>query len=246
MRREGNVFNVQIRTVCRLHCNSGWMSRLETAVEPTLTPLMNGHAAVLGEAEQRTLATWIAMKIMVAESAEEEPTEIVTPQSERLSLMEKKQPPESWNIWIAHHKGPGWQAGYANHLTTLGLLETEKLHPPGTRFPKNTQVATMGIGQLLAHVAHSTYPGVNIQLPPKFMPIVRQIWPFQAAFLWPPGPILNDDGADDLFESFGRTLAAIRAGWLPGETAGAPFTQPICGGISACQALAQRRERPDG
>src|SRR4051794_29583018 len=32
---------------CERHCNNGWMSRLETAAMPLLTPLLYGQAALL-------------------------------------------------------------------------------------------------------------------------------------------------------------------------------------------------------
>ncbi len=78
---NGSVSTIQLRVVCRIRCNSGWMSALETRAKPILIPLMLGQPLVMSSDDQRILARWFALKVMVAEFSEREI--IATPQSER-------------------------------------------------------------------------------------------------------------------------------------------------------------------
>jgi hypothetical protein len=115
---EGNVTTIQLRRVCG-RCNNGWMSKLETQAKPILSPLILGQPSILSADSQRVIATWIVMKFMITEFYN--PEVIATPQRNREFLMSNQQPPEGWQIWIAHKRGPDWHTGYFRHAVTLGL-----------------------------------------------------------------------------------------------------------------------------
>src|SRR5579864_3378317 len=68
--RQGAVNTLQVRVVCRKHCNGGWMSRLEAAAKPILTPLIIGQPTYLGQAEQAQVAAWITKTAMMLEFAD--------------------------------------------------------------------------------------------------------------------------------------------------------------------------------
>lgn len=61
--QPGRPFDLVVRNVCS-SCNSGWMSELETAAQPILTPMLRDEARVLSGVEQHTVATW-AVKTML-------------------------------------------------------------------------------------------------------------------------------------------------------------------------------------
>ncbi len=125
---QGDVKTVKIRVVCRKHCNNGWMSRLESAVKPILTPMLLDESIVLSPDDQRTLAAWITMKLMVAEFTR--PTDVVTRLDQRTSLMRSLIPPSGWTIWIGRRQARKWRSGYWRHAATIGLAEQGQVPLP--------------------------------------------------------------------------------------------------------------------
>jgi hypothetical protein len=54
------------RAPCKT-CNSGWMSRLETAVKPIIVPMMKGEKRTLSQEDQLALARWVMKTVMMME-----------------------------------------------------------------------------------------------------------------------------------------------------------------------------------
>ncbi len=48
----GDAINMTVRAFCQ-SCNSGWMSELEAATKPTLSPMLKGVPKVLGTTDER-------------------------------------------------------------------------------------------------------------------------------------------------------------------------------------------------
>lgn len=199
---NGTVSTIQLKVVCERHCNNGWMSTLETRVKPILTPLMLGQPVVLSTADQRTLAKWFAMKVMVAEFSD--PRDVSSPQSERDYLMSNEGPPPNWQIWIAHRRGPDWRVKYTRTALTLGVsVDGGLIEAPDNSLAKNSKAVTMGIGELLLH-AIATPAGIGVQFDQNLTRQLSQIWPNSNGFLWPPGHILNDAGCDVVASALDR------------------------------------------
>src|SRR5579875_2796011 len=55
--RPGPNFDMVVRDFCG-RCNNGWMSELETSVEPILGPMLQGARRAITATDQHTLATW--------------------------------------------------------------------------------------------------------------------------------------------------------------------------------------------
>lgn len=64
--RETERPEVVVRDVCK-RCNTGWMSKLESAAKPLLSPLVLGHPARLEMAQQVTIAHWAAKTVALIE-----------------------------------------------------------------------------------------------------------------------------------------------------------------------------------
>jgi hypothetical protein len=104
----GDVRNRGIKAVCG-KCNSGWMSSIEERAKPALRPLTKGAPAFLNRDSQSDVATWIAMKTMVAEYFD--PTKIAIPLSERQFLRDNRRAPDAnWRIWIGNYERTKWGA----------------------------------------------------------------------------------------------------------------------------------------
>ena len=165
------------------------MSRLETRVKPILIPLLTGTHVNLDKYNQEILATWIAMKLLIAEFSV--PEDVSTPALERSLLMGRRLPPNIMSIWIAHYPGSTWQNTYLRQSSTLGWAPfgTIPSIPPGGSFHKNTQTQSFLIGELFVQAVTTTVTGVVFNTPPAVASVIRQIWPYRHSFQWPLEPI---------------------------------------------------------
>jgi hypothetical protein len=213
MNRQGSVRDIKIRAVCERHYNNGWMSRFETHIKPILTPLLKGEVAVLTEEAQRSLAAWLTMKVMVAEAAERD--SMYTTQSEHTYLMEHLKAPPNWRLWIARHNGRVWASSYVRQAITIGIVKDGlPPEPPDRSVAKNVQFVTLGLGQLPVLITSTTVPDLEIKPADQILRVMRQLWPYRAGFLWPPGAILTDNDAETLTASFDRTISSPGFEWV--------------------------------
>jgi hypothetical protein len=214
--REGGVNTLKLRVVCEDRCNNGWMSQLDEAVKPILSPLILGQPASLDRHMQKTLATWIVTKMMVSEFSY--PDDIVTPQSERESVMLTLTPPGNWQIWIAHCRAEKWRSGLTRMAMNIGPLDNPPSLPAGQKhIAKNTQLFSFGIGELLIN-AVSTTGEIRLGRPREVEKFACFLWPIADHILWPPGRIISEMEADacsnlliHLFDRESRWFSVPRA-----------------------------------
>jgi hypothetical protein len=205
---QGDVISSKLKVVCKDHCNSGWMSRLETRAKPILVPLMTGHDLSLGKYNQEILATWIAMKMLIADFLT--PEDIFTSSVERSLLMGRRLPPDAMNIWIGRYLGSEASNLYYRHaaisvVAPIGVVP--KRPPKGMR--KNVHSQTFIIGELFVQVISTATANLIFDVPPKFSGVLRQIWPFRREFEWPPPLGIYDGLARDITTGMDR-LRTIR------------------------------------
>lgn len=104
--RSGDPHRWRVRAVCA-RCNNGWMSQLETRVQPILIPLLTGRTTRLTPPQQQTLACWAALKVMVAEY--DRTGHRVSHHMHRKRLMRRQLPPaHRWKILIGDYKRTAW------------------------------------------------------------------------------------------------------------------------------------------
>jgi len=203
-KRPGAVHDWQVRCVCQ-DCNTGWMSRLENKIKPILGPLVDGQCGRLSEQDQYILATWITLKVMIAEF--DNPERVTVHHMQRKMMKRRQQPPKfGWRIWISRYDRDQWIPHYINN--TLNITPaTAPLHSIGAYIPVkryNTQSVTLVIGKLFVHVIHST-ARANVRLfrfPEPAGTKLRRIWPISGySIKWPPA-IMSDDEADQAAGAF--------------------------------------------
>src|SRR4051794_37177709 len=66
--KPGRASSRRPRNTCEA-CNSGWMSRTETAAKPALIPLLEGRSTVLDTLNQRLLASFLCLVSVRAEKS---------------------------------------------------------------------------------------------------------------------------------------------------------------------------------
>lgn len=206
---KGDITSLKLKVVCKNHCNSGWMSRLETRAQHILVPLFTGAPIIVNNYNQEVAATWIAMKLLTSEFSV--PDDVVTPQLERTLLMGRRLPPDIMAIWIGHYKGAGWGNSYIRHAATLGWSPAGTIPtiPPGASFTKNVQAQTFTIGELFVQAVTTTVRQLKFQTPPPFAPYLKRIWPFQSEFPWPPSHAMQDFHANFIATGFDRFASSL-------------------------------------
>ena len=210
---QGNVNTIRLRVVCK-GCNNGWMSRLDSAVKPILSPLILGVSTMLNERSQLILSTWIAMKAMVSEHSRTE--DVASDQGERTYLMSDLRPPANYRIWIAAHSATSWRVAYQRHAATLGYLDGEGMaQSPDRSLLKNSQSLTLGIGKLLINVVSSRVPDLKFAfLDTAIGRAMHRIQPYARNATWPPPQILTQAQADHVAFAFDRYTDTLK--WRSG------------------------------
>jgi hypothetical protein len=151
------------RNTCQI-CNSGWMSKIESAALPIAKPLILGEPSLLDTRSQRLLAAVLSLiSTRIEFTAQGMKT---VPQSEIATLMETFVPSNNWRVWVARHAGTNLRE-YLHRYTAMQLASepTAKFGPEYC----NTHVSALIAGQFYAHVFFSTvwpdfsgYDGVNL------------------------------------------------------------------------------------
>jgi hypothetical protein len=191
--RHGDVTTMKLKVVCKKHCNNGWMSRLETHAKPFLVPLMTGRPIILNKYNQEIIATWIAMKLMVCEFSD--PSTLVMPVVERSLLMGRRRPPDIMKIWIADYQQATWSNAYARFSYGVGVGEHGKQIKPEPQMlagAKNILSQSLLAGRFFIQAVTIAIAGVEYQTPRHASLGLRQIWPFEREFAWPPIMPLSD------------------------------------------------------
>ena len=200
---------VTVNEVCK-PCNEGWMHRMEEAVRPFLSQMIEGGPAlVLDEVKATLLAAWI-YKIMLL-------FDLVGPQEYRRfqraqyeGFYERQHPPVAGIVaWLASYAG-----SMKSTATDRGLAFTHN----GGRLV----VATFSIGyvafQLLFYEPERLpQPGAWVpNIPPAWMGRLSPLWPIVGNVLlpsfrlkWPVAQTLDDAGLIELRNRWDRGFSDV-------------------------------------
>lgn len=106
--RKARTLNQTVK-VCS-SCNSGWMSRLESAARPLLERLIEAQPTVLRERQQAVLAGWLTKNAVLHDWLLPRHQQLVTAEQRR-GLPEGLMPP-GWQVHLgvmAPDQAPTWQ-----------------------------------------------------------------------------------------------------------------------------------------
>ena len=127
------------------------MGRLEEQIRPILTPLILGEPGVLTSENQKLLAQWIALKVMVTE--QNQPDEVVFTAVNRETFMLDQTIPVKVSISIARCFSTQWRSQFLRcsaHLSAVTSLPPTVMPPADAG--KNVQTTALGFGELFAYV----------------------------------------------------------------------------------------------
>ena len=124
------------KSVCT-GCNSGWMSDLETIIEPMLTPLINGRKGTVSVKQQKAIVVWILKCAMIFDSMEGD--ESFYDKVERFHFRETLDPGSYTQFWIGHYAGD-----FLGFLTRYGTKSNPQSLPPW-----KANIFTMAFGHVV-------------------------------------------------------------------------------------------------
>jgi hypothetical protein len=177
--------------------------RVEDPARSILKDVLAGKSLILLPDQQRKIAAWAALKVMVAEYGIGE--YITTHHTQRRRMMRSQSPPErGWGVWIGAYKRKAWP----NYWTSTPFLvlpdDRAAKRPDKIATFYNGQASTLAIGELFVVVIRSPkedLPRRYVFRPPDNGTLFR-IWPPTTTNIRWPGKIMSDRDADYTAHSF--------------------------------------------
>lgn len=180
-----------VQGVCH-SCNSGWLSRIQTAAKPFLLPaLQKPKRRSFGESAQEAMAIW-AFRAGIVAGSRGGPSAIS--ESWLHDFYESRKLPDSCRVWIA--ATPYRQFTYINHVAFKVFAEDAEPPPRANAF-----VDVLGIGHVGFCVLY--WSGMKprsgmARLHSEFGNALMPIWPVTRPIQWPPRKALSYSGLDRL------------------------------------------------
>jgi hypothetical protein len=199
-------FSQTAKRVCD-GCNSGWMSRLETTVQPILAPMISTKHNELHEEMQAVLATWLVKTIIMADCVAT-PSWIPTEQPPK--ILQRLCPMDDTGIWIACCSAGNPVTRYYPRplmpkIDRFGPLHSDLVLPYPLRIDRFVGfAATLRIGGFVAQVDWSESIEHTDHVLKHFPPMgAQQIWPItNPVVFYPRGPALNLADLEELCRRF--------------------------------------------
>jgi hypothetical protein len=186
----------QVDTVCRT-CNHGWMSDLEAAASPLLTPMIEGETQGLDINRQVVISRWASKTAMVWEQLVPEKHRNYS-EGEHRWMKEKATPPPDTTVRLGHYTGS--QADFIEHKRNALFRE---LPTPDTedsvRPDAHRTVIVIGkfvIEIVVRRAAGSVTAPAGVDLDDLLM----LIWPTSQPRCWPPRIGMGDKTLESLHE----------------------------------------------
>jgi uncharacterized protein YlxP (DUF503 family) len=195
--------------VCQ-ECNNTWMSRLENrGVKPFLEPMLtNKHAVTLDEIQQRDLARWAVIKVLLMEHAMRQrrahlrSTVGYVPSDPELAWRySNDDPPPRSRVWLG-----AFDAENRILVSTQSRLLTSA-PTPGEAAPVAAHMTTLTIGHVLLQVFSTNFvladeqsvPAYDANPPRSYAQALSRIWPIGRSLIqWPPSAYVSPDVLDQV------------------------------------------------
>lgn len=206
--RVDPFLSVPLRRVACRDCNNGWMSQLETKVKPYLGPmLLNEHPVDLDEEQQRHLARWAVMKVLLLElsarqqhSRRRQNVGYEASAAELAWLYVRDEPPPRSRVWIG---------AFNSQNTTVASTRARlfKLDMDDGSDPMTTHLTTLTVGCVLFQVFSIDYVTADSRNaaqfddnpPEPFARALSRIWPIERSSVhWPPVFAIGKDVVDNV------------------------------------------------
>lgn len=135
------TLDTKVRRVCA-ECNSTWMSDIETAARPILTPLIVGQEAELSQGDQEIAATWGFKTTLMLQFTH--PARVAIPEGQYKEFFERRIPPSAVRISLGQYSGLLTDGTY--WASALGVEAPGSTHSPES---PNAFLVTFNVGRLV-------------------------------------------------------------------------------------------------
>ena len=192
-RHAGDPASKKIKAVCK-DCNSSWMSRIEEAAKPILTPMFLGEASVLTPADQSAITECVALKTIVGEFDDTPDTRAIDAET-RQAFFERRELLGVWKIWLGNYRGAGaWNTRYRHAPGMVYLKSSPVIDVPVT----NSQVSAFAGGKLFILAFNSrVFQTEAFGFGGAAGEMLRSVFPATGeTIVWPPIRPISDDAAD--------------------------------------------------
>lgn len=212
--KQGNLFTQAPFLACE-PCNSGWMKKFED-VELFIHPILDGVGETHLSSQQNVmLCGWVMLITILAEYTLK--CENAISIRERLYLRNHKRPPENWAIFAARSAGPHWSKFWVHQVWQFSSVSDAYTRRISFETPvqPNSQLTTMGMGQLFIHLFSSPHWGTVSEFEAaakarglvQLWPPPRRFWPLpQRRTKLPAELTLSDDEADIVAYAFAERI----------------------------------------
>lgn len=174
-------------SVCK-KCNNGWMSGLETKIDPIIDKLTSGtEIRALSDNEVETLARWTAKTAIVLGYIL--PISVTVPESARKSLLPTSEQAPQMRCFYAHFKNNlTLEAAYLQLRYGAGLPIVGDEAAPGTRFTLciYNHFLTVDFPPMLRGLEYDLAGSCSAQIWPSFQPAGEK------ELTWPSPPTVSD------------------------------------------------------
>lgn len=144
----------KLHCVCA-KCNNGWLSLAESKGFEVAEALIRGSTARLDVDAQKRIAL-LAATMFVMVDLDDKRTSAVT-QFERTYIFQNKIAPPNWHLFIGRTNCQQWRLRFRHHGLSTVMSENLK------NFRRHdTQISTIGMGNLLLHVVSSSSSNIVI------------------------------------------------------------------------------------
>lgn len=188
-------FDREISGPCK-HCNEGWMAALEDEAAPLLIPMLYNEEVTLRPEEQRTVARWVTLKVLVAQEGHGDMKRVIPRERYRLFYADRSLPIGA-QVWIGRYNGAGaWPTNYQYRELYITMQGHDE--PPSP----NAYLVGFTIGYLAF-----LYWGHEIERGPvadtrQVASYLTQVWPATGLAKWPPLGLMEADGLEFVMKRF--------------------------------------------
>ena len=201
---------VEVRCVCRVLCNAGWMSALEVENIPIIGRLMENTSTPLDTKQQTSLALWAVMKAMVLDAVNAKKRGHFFTRNECETLRLQRKIPDKTVVQIGAYIRKGYSAD-----GTIVWLDF-----PNAPKAAKASVSTFVIGHLVIQAVtvhhepeHENDPVGTVAIGDgEWDKLLLRIWPVGAQpVTWPPHATFDNSGP--------RSIATLQNRWRMGKDA---------------------------
>jgi len=213
---QARPFQQTVNVVCK-PCNTGWMSRLEGAVNPKLGPMIqSARVTRLTPRTQKLLAAWAVKTALMLEHLHPAPR--IIPESEYPRLYAEQQPPRGYLVFLSR-----WSPEIDARRKALVVSRTSRVNEFSVRSDATEEEiretrkradlffsGTYTLFQVMFAIGHAAFAVIGHNAPmtlgfnvgPGLQNVAQRIWPREHSVTWPPKTALGGAGLlGDFFAS---------------------------------------------